>query len=376
MDFKKALVIGAEHCSKVKIGGGPPVIQTMWKERLAEADVSGAGLKKTLARIENLSRAGCGVLRFAVPDTDAAALLGRLSRETAVPLVADIHFDYKIALRCLDFPVSKLRINPGNIGAEERVGEVLKKCADKNVPVRIGVNGGSLNADLRALVNKGKLSGTEALVKAAERELAVFDRFNFDSVVVSIKASSVTRTVLAARLFASGNVLPLHIGVTEAGPLVAGVVRNTAALYNLLCDNIGDTLRISLSDSMENEVIAAREILLAVDDYYKEMNTGNPRGRAGSGVRIISCPRCGRCTFDTHLWTRKWLGRLYSIKKDITVAVMGCPVNGPGEARGADLGITGSKDKVILFKNGKIIASLVPEAAPAAFEAELEKLAA
>jgi (E)-4-hydroxy-3-methylbut-2-enyl-diphosphate synthase len=364
MSFNKQIIVGAQAGkSSVTLGAGfPVVIQTMWKDKLTRNEIEGGGggAKEILYRIENLADMGCKLLRFAVPDLESAEILGKLAALCAMPLVADIHFDYKIALRCLDFPIAKVRINPGNIGAKERVAAVLDKCRDKNVPVRIGVNAGSLDADLRKRVSEGALSKVEALCQSAERELAIFDEFNFYNVAVSIKTSSVSETIAANRLFASRNELPLHIGVTEAGPLVAGVVRNTAALSELLRSNIGDTVRVSLSDTMENEVIAAREILLAVDGR-------TPR----TGVRIVSCPRCGRCSFDTHYWTSKWQNELYKLKKDITVAIMGCAVNGPGEARDADLGITGAGGKVLIFKKGTIIRRIDADAADAAFREEL-----
>jgi (E)-4-hydroxy-3-methylbut-2-enyl-diphosphate synthase len=362
------------------MGAGLPVaVQTMWKEKLARDDVEGGGAKKILERIENLKGLGCSLLRFAVPDIESAQTLGRLAAQTSMPLVADIHFDYRIALRCLDFPVAKIRINPGNIGARDRVERVLQKCADKNVPVRIGVNAGSLGADLKMLVREGKLSKAEALVRSAERELAVFDAAQFYNVVVSMKASSVAETVAANTLFASRHAAPLHIGVTEAGPLVSGVVRNTAALYGLLREDIGDTVRVSLSDTMENEVIAAREILLAVDDFFRtteEAGALSPQRRRPleAGVRIISCPRCGRCCFDTHAFTRTWQNELYKLRKNISVAIMGCPVNGPGEARDADLGITGADKKAVIFKKGEIVRRVDAGDAGDAFWEELAKL--
>jgi (E)-4-hydroxy-3-methylbut-2-enyl-diphosphate synthase len=212
----------------------------------------------------------------------------------------------------------------------------------------------------------------EALVEAAERELAVFSKYHFDDpsngpgVLVSMKASGIADTIKANRLLAERAPVPLHIGVTEAGPLIAGVVRNTAALVALLADGIGDTIRVSLSDTMENEVIAGREILGAVADL-----TGS---QAPGGVRIVSCPRCGRNGFDTHGFTARWLNRLYAMDKNITVAVMGCAVNGPGEARHADLGITGAGDKVLIFRHGQVIRTISAAEADAAFEEELERL--
>jgi (E)-4-hydroxy-3-methylbut-2-enyl-diphosphate synthase len=337
----------------------------MWKDRLAPADLEGKAGEGIIARIGRLKAMGCGLLRFAVPDLEAAEVLGKLASQVSLPLVADIHFDYRIALRCLDFPIAKIRINPGNIGGRSQVEAVLSKAKALGRPIRIGVNAGSLPQDLRDAVDRGAMGRESALVEAAARELAIFREFDFRDCLVSMKASGIADTIKANRLFAESGTVPLHVGVTEAGPLVAGVIRNAAALLALLGEGIGDTIRVSLSDSMENEVIAGREILGAVADM---------QGKEHPGVRIVSCPRCGRNSFDTHGFTEKWLSRLYSMKKDLTVAVMGCVVNGPGEARHADLGITGAGDKVLLFRHGEIIRTLNVEDADAAFLAELEKI--
>ena len=352
----RAVRAGGFHgVNKVIIGGDAPVaIQTMWKEPLTPDCLEGERGRQTLARIEGISALGCGLLRFAVPDAESAETLGRLASMCAMPLVADIHFDYRLALRVLDFPVAKVRINPGNIGGADRARRVLAKARDRGVPVRIGVNGGSLPRDLRDELAAGSIRREEALVIAAGRELAVFDEAGFEDVIVSMKSSSASGTAAAARAFSARHSEPLHIGVTEAGPLIGGVVRNTAALYSLLCDGIGDTVRVSLSDTMENEVIAAREILLAVRESRLEAGLDAGRFSAPEGVRIVSCPRCGRCAFDTHAFTERWLSRLYGLRQNITVAVMGCPVNGPEEARAADIGITGAGGKVLIFKHGVI----------------------
>jgi (E)-4-hydroxy-3-methylbut-2-enyl-diphosphate synthase len=362
---------GFDHVGAVYIGGGrSPLIQTMWKDRLSAGDLKGPGGEVILARISRLGDMGCGLLRFAVPDLEAAETLGELASRISLPLVADIHFDHRIALRCLDFPIAKIRVNPGNIGGRDRVEAVLRKAADRGRPLRIGVNAGSLPQDLRRDLELGKIGRPGALVEAAARELSICEDFGFFDCLVSIKASGIADTIQANRLFVErgyslgGEAVPLHVGLTEAGPLVAGLVRSTAALLELLAAGIGDTVRVSLSDSMENEVIAAREILGLIPGL---------RG-AGPGIRIVSCPRCGRNSFDTHGFTARWLSRLYSLPKKATVAVMGCVVNGPGEAREADLGITGAGDKVLLFRHGAVIRTVRAEEADAAFLEELEKL--
>jgi (E)-4-hydroxy-3-methylbut-2-enyl-diphosphate synthase len=359
---------GFDHVDSVLVGGDYPVsIQTMWKDRLLASDLGGDAGVERVKRIEKLQALGCSILRFAVPDLAAADVLGELARRVSMPLVADIHFDHEIALRCLDYPIAKIRINPGNIGSREKVAAVVTKAADKGVPIRIGVNAGSLPQDLRKGIDEGRISRAEALVQAAERELAVFDELGFPDVLVSMKASSIADTLESNRLFASRNDVPLHLGVTEAGPLIPGIVRNAVALHALLAEEIGDTIRVSLSDTMESEVLAGREILGAVAD-----STG--QSQAGRGIVIVSCPRCGRNGFDTHEFTERWRDRLYSLKKDATIAIMGCAVNGPGEARHADLGITGAGDKIVIFRHGLLVRTVAPSEADAAFEEELAKL--
>jgi (E)-4-hydroxy-3-methylbut-2-enyl-diphosphate synthase len=336
---------------------------------------------------------GCGLLRFAVPDMEAAEILGQLSSVVSLPRVADIHFDYKIALRCLDFPIAKLRINPGNLGPIEapntrkRIAAVLSKAAAHSCPIRIGVNAGSLPQDLRRRVDEG-LDSAEALVLAAERELAICRDYDFKDVLVSMKASGIADTIKANRILAGRSDVPLHVGVTEAGPLIPGTVRNTAALMVLLAEGIGDTIRVSLSDTPEKEVIAGREILMAAAELSgKEQRAKSKAQRAksnkeksgdhaeqGRGVRIVSCPRCGRNSFDSIAFAEAWQTRLYALDKDITVAIMGCAVNGPEEARHADLGITGTGNKVLIFRKGKLVRTIDSREAEAAFQQELERI--
>lgn len=358
---------GFSHVEAVQIGGSLPiVIQTMWKDRLSFADEPAA-----VKRIEILSSMGCRLLRFAVPDIKAAEVLGALAQMVSMPLVADIHFDYKIALRCLDFPIAKIRINPGNIGGREKVSRVLEKAAKNNIPIRIGVNAGSLPKDIQEQLKQGKKTH-EAMVMAAEREMAIFKEFDFKNYMISMKASGIADTIEANRILADRTDAPIHIGVTEAGNLIAGVAANTAAILPLLAEGIGDTIRVSLSDTMENEIVAGREILRAASQLAApELAVER---LSCKGVKIVSCPRCGRFSFDTHQFAERWKHKLYVMNKDITVAIMGCEVNGPTEAKNADLGITGAGNKVLLFKNGKIIRTLIAAEADAAFEEELNKL--
>jgi (E)-4-hydroxy-3-methylbut-2-enyl-diphosphate synthase len=311
---------------------------------------------------------GCGILRFAVPDMISAEVLGQLTQMISIPLVADIHFDYKIALRCMDYPIAKIRINPGNIGGKDKINAVLEKAAVNNIPIRIGVNAGSLPQDIRQRVEEG-LGTAEALVQSAEREIAFFKEFGFTNYLVSMKASGIADTIEANRILAQRTDAPLHLGVTEAGPLVAGIASSTAALVPLLTKGIGDTIRVSLSDTVENEVIAGKEIIRAAS----ELAAGNVKLKLG-GIKIVSCPRCGRYGFDTHGFTNRWMPKFYALNKYITVAVMGCEVNGPQEAKHADLGITGAGDKVLIFKYGKVIKSITAAEADKIFEEELQKI--
>ncbi len=367
-EFKKprAIAIGGKgETKRLVIGGSEPIsIQTMWK-----ASLLGADLPAIARELSVLSSLGCDIVRFAVPDMESADALLALAEMTDVPLVADIHFDHKLALRCMDGNISKIRINPGNIGGKDRVRAVVEKARATGTPIRVGVNSGSLPSDLRDRVEKARETGysldtarAEALAEAAFREVALLDELNFDQVIVSMKASSVAETILANETFARSLDVPLHVGVTEAGPIIGGVVKSTLAFHSLLTRGIGSTVRVSLSDTVENEVIAAREIL-------------SECGLRAGGVRIVSCPRCGRNGFDVHGFVARWQTELLSLQKNITVAVMGCVVNGPGEGKHADIGITGVGDEVIIFKRGKTVRTVSVksgiEAADRAFREEL-----
>ena len=353
------------HIKSVFVGGDHPIaVQTMWKERL-----SSSALDDIVKKIEELDTLGCKLLRFAVPDIQTADIFGALCEMPSMPLAADIHFDYKIALRCMDFPVSKIRINPGNIGVEDKVRAVLEKAADRNIPIRIGVNSGSLPHDLQKRVFSGEIKPAEAIVEAARREISIFNKYGFNDFLVSMKTALIADNIEANRLFSQMTDAPFHIGVTEAGPMAAGVARNTAAILTLLNEGIGDTIRVSLSDSMESEIIAAREILAAA----YQLSPDNKRLK-GKGVNIISCPRCGRYGFDTCGFLDRWKEKLYAMDADITVAFMGCEVNGPVEAKHAAIGITGAGDKVLIFKHGKIFKTITSDQADKIFSEELANL--
>ena len=353
---------GYGNVDRISIGGDNPVtIQTMWKESIIDVKYNPEHLESIRNKLAELKLLGCDIVRFAVPDMESAESFIEICKSTSMPLVADIHFDYKLALKCLEGPVAAIRINPGNIGSRERVEAVINACRDKGAAIRIGVNTGSLPKDLAKMVEDGKISRAVALSETAARESAVFDELNFEQFVVSMKASSVQETIESNEDFASKYDIPLHVGVTEAGPLITGVVKSTLAFSHLLKEGIGSTIRVSLSSSPENEVVTGLEILREC-------------GKRSGGIQLVSCPRCGRLGFDVHGFMDKWQNKLLAMKKNITVAVMGCVVNGPGEGKHADLGIAGAGGKVIIFKKGKIIHTIDEKDADTIFEKELESL--
>ena len=363
--FKKPYVItigGKGKTKKICLGGDNPIaIQTMWKEPIVGIRKNSQEYTDLLKKIEQVQMLGCDILRFAVPDMESAEVLKNIAEDVSIPLVADIHFDYKLALSCLDGNIAKIRINPGNIGSFERTKAVVDKARDKGTAIRVGINTGSLPKDLENLVIEGKITRAEGLVKAAEREMEDFDKLNFKDFVVSMKASSVAETIESNEKFAEKYNVPLHIGVTEAGPIIGGVVKSTLAFSHLLKEGVGSTIRVSLSSESENEVITAKEILRECGMY-------------SGGVKIVSCPRCGRNGFDVHSFINRWQNELQSLNKDITVAVMGCVVNGPGEGKNADIGITGAGNSVIIFKHGVTVRTVTPEQADSAFREELNSL--
>ena len=360
MNTRVVTIGGHDGIRKILVGGNNPVtVQTMWKDGITDVCENPAKLADIIKKLAVLKSLGCDIVRFAVPDMESAAGLNLIAERTSMPLVADIHFDYRLALECLKGAVSVIRINPGNIGSEARVKAVIDGCSKKNVAIRIGVNTGSLPNDLDDAVSSGSMSRALALSEAAQREVEVFDRLGFKNVVVSMKSSDVQETIEANRAFAAASDIPLHIGVTEAGPLITGIVKSTLAFSTLLKEGIGSTIRVSLSSTPENEVIAGREIL-------------HECGLRQGGVTIVSCPRCGRIGFDVHGFVSRWQEELYAMNKNITVAVMGCVVNGPGEGKHADLGIAGGGNKVIIFKKGKIVRTVDAKDADNEFRKELE----
>lgn len=320
----------------VPIGGGADVvIQSMLNTKTT--DVEGS-----LAQIRSLAAAGCQVARLAVPNMEAARGFAEICKESVLPLVADIHFDYRLAIAAAEGGASKIRINPGNIGGEDRVKAVVDVCKDKHIPIRIGVNGGSLEKEL---LEKYGHPTAQALVESAFGHLELLEKYGFYDTCVSMKSSHVPTMVAAARLFRSKCDYPLHIGVTETGPVRQGLIKSAMGIGALLLDGIGDTLRVSLTDDPVEEVYAAKDILKAA-------------GLRRDGVDIISCPTCGRTRIDLIGLVNQVDAALKDCQKPITVAVMGCVVNGPGEAREADIGIAGGDGWGMIFEKGLQVAKL------------------
>ncbi len=336
----------------VLIGGDAPVvIQSMLNTKTT--DIAGS-----LAQIKKLQAAGCQIVRLAVPNMEAANAFGEICRESPLPLVADIHFDYKLAIAAAEGGAAKIRINPGNIGGEDRVKAVVDVCKEKNIPIRIGVNGGSLD---KRLLDKYGHPTAEALVESAFEHLALLENNDFYNTCVSMKSSSVPTMVAAARMFRSRCDYPIHIGVTETGPVHMGMVKSAMGIGALLLDGIGDTIRVSLTDDPVEEIYAAKNILKAA-------------GLRKEGVNIISCPTCGRTQIDLIGLVNQVDEALKDCEKAITVAVMGCVVNGPGEAKEADIGIAGGDGCGLLFAKGEMIERLPYEKLLPALLKRIEEL--
>ncbi len=323
----------------VPIGGGAPVtIQSMTNTRTDDVEA-------TLHQIRTLAAAGCEIIRVAVPDMAAAKAVGKIKEGSPIPVVVDIHFDYKLALEAIAAGADKVRINPGNIGGADHVKAVAQACARRGVPIRIGVNGGSLEKPLLA-----KYGGVcpEAMVESAFGHIRLLNQFDFDDICVSLKSSSVPMTMKAYQLMSQASDYPLHIGVTEAGTVRMGTLKSAVGIGGLLALGIGDTMRVSLSADPVEEVYAAKEILKAA-------------GVRKEGAELVSCPTCGRTRIDLIALANEVEERLKTVDKPITVAVMGCVVNGPGEASAADCGIAGGVGEGLLFKQGQIVKKVPQE---------------
>lgn len=324
---------------KVKIGGDAPIsVQSMTNTRTDDAAA-------TLRQIGELAAAGCEIIRCAVPDMAAAEGLKRIVSESPIPVIADIHFDYKLALAAIDAGVDGLRLNPGNIGGNDRVAAVVDAAKKRNIPIRIGVNAGSLPKDL---LEKYGHPTAEALVEAAWRHIHILEEMDYRNIKVSLKAHDVPLTVAAYRLLASQCDYPLHVGITEAGTINSGIIKSAVGIGTLLAEGIGDTIRVSLTGDPAREVKVAYDILKSL-------------GLREYGPTLISCPTCGRTKINLEKLALEVERRLEKISEPITVAVMGCVVNGPGEAREADVGIAGGINEGLIFKKG-VVLKKVPEA--------------
>ncbi|CAM2937173.1 flavodoxin-dependent (E)-4-hydroxy-3-methylbut-2-enyl-diphosphate synthase [Hathewaya histolytica] len=317
----------------IKIGGNNKVaVQSM-------TNTDTRDVLKTVNQIKELESVKCDIVRCAIPDKIAAEAIKDIVKSVNIPVVADIHFDYRLALKVIENGVSAVRINPGNIGSEERIREVIMAAKDRNIPIRIGVNSGSLEKEL---LQKYGSPTAEALVESALRNVEILQKYNFDNIVISIKSSDVFKTIQGYRLLSKQVDYPLHLGVTEAGTIFSGTIKSSIGMGTLLADGIGDTLRISLTGDVKEEVKVGREILKSL-------------GYIEDGIKFVSCPTCGRTQINLIKIAEEAEKRLAGINKNIKVAVMGCAVNGPGEARDADIGIAGGNGEGLIFKKGIII---------------------
>lgn len=321
----------------VKIGGDAPItVQSM-------CNTDTRDIAKTVAQIKELQDAGCEIIRLAVLNKDAAAAIKDIKKQVEIPVIADIHFDYRLAIQCIENGIDALRLNPGNIGKAENVKKVVDLAKTNNIPIRIGINAGSLEKNIAALA----MPLHEKMVMSAMEHIKILEDNNFDQIKISLKSSSVLTTIEAYRMMAQKVDYPLHLGVTESGTLKGGLVKSSVGLGTLLAEGIGDTIRVSLTENPVEEVHAGYAILKSLDLRQK-------------GINFVSCPTCGRCQIDLIGLAKKVEDALKNIDKPLTIAVMGCPVNGPGEAKHADYGVAGAIKEGYIFKKGEIL-KRVPE---------------
>lgn len=317
----------------VSLGGDANVVlQSMTNTDTRDAE-------KTIKQINELADAGCEIIRCAVPDMEAAKAIKQITKESKIPVVADIHFDYKLALECIKNGISAIRLNPGNIGSEERIKAVVDAAKANKIPIRIGVNSGSLEKEI---LEKYGSPVPEALVESAMNHVKILEKYDFYDIVISIKSSDVMKMIEAYRLISKQTDYPLHLGVTEAGTAFRGTIKSSIGIGTLLAEGIGDTIRVSLTDNPLEEIKVGNEILKTF-------------GYKTDGIKFISCPTCGRTQIDLIGIAKEVEKRLEGCKKNITVAVMGCVVNGPGEAKEADIGIAGGNGVGLIFKKGQIL---------------------
>ena len=336
----------------VAVGGNSSIsIQSMTNTKTSN-------LKKTVRQIHNLEKSGCELIRIAVPDLKSAKKIPEIKNGISIPLIADIHFDYRLALEAIENGIDGLRLNPGNIGSKERVEKVVKKAKKANIPIRVGVNSGSIE---KKLIDKYGQPTAEAMVESALNQIKILEDNNFEEIVISLKSTDIWMTIKAYKLMAKKRDYPFHIGVTEAGTPKKGVVKSAVGIGSLLTSGLGDTLRVSLTADPIKEVETSWYILESLDLRQR-------------GIKIISCPTCGRTNIDLTGLVEKVEKKLEGIKLPITVAVMGCEVNGPGEAKEADIGIAGGKKQGIIFKKGKKVKTVKEEKLLDVFMEEIDKM--
>ncbi|HZK57230.1 MAG TPA: flavodoxin-dependent (E)-4-hydroxy-3-methylbut-2-enyl-diphosphate synthase [Clostridia bacterium] len=339
-------------CGDVYIGGDNPITVQSMTTMSPEDSVS------TIKEIERLENIGCDIVRIAIPNIEAAKSINKIKQRVKIPIVADIHFDYKLALQSIKEGVDGLRLNPGNIGEVTRVREVVKAAKERNIPIRIGVNAGSLE---KSILDRYGHPTAEGMVESALRHVAILEDLDFRNIVISLKASDVKLTVDAYKLMAKKVDYPFHLGITEAGTVWAGTIKSSAGIGALLLMGIGDTIRVSLTGDPAEEIKVGKQLLRSLGIIQNE-------------ITIISCPTCGRCNIDLIRIANQVEERLGKLKKPIKIAIMGCAVNGPGEARDADIGIAGGIGSALLFKKGQIIKKIREEEILEVLEEEIEKM--
>ncbi len=349
MERKKTRVVSV---AGLNIGGdNPVVIQSMCNTRTEDVEA-------TVSQILKLEEAGCELIRVTVPTEEAAHALSEIKSRIHIPLVADIHFDYRLAILAIENGADKIRINPGNIGSEDRVKAVVEKAKEYNVPIRVGVNSGSLEREL--LMKYGGVTA-EAIVESAMNKVKMLEKYDFNDIVISIKSSDVLMTIKSYELISEMTDYPLHVGVTESGSVTTGNIKSAIGIGTLLYEGIGDTIRVSLTDDPVEEIYSAKTILKAL-------------GLRNAGVEVVSCPTCGRTAIDLFSLAKKVEDYTRNFEQNIKVAVMGCVVNGPGEGRNADLGICGGKGEGLIIKKGEVIAKVPEEELFERFKEEFSKL--
>ena len=349
MERKKTRVVSV---AGLNIGGdNPVVIQSMCNTRTEDVEA-------TVSQILKLEEAGCELIRVTVPTEEAARALSEIKSRIHIPLVADIHFDYRLAILAIENGADKIRINPGNIGSEDRVKAVVEKAKEYNVPIRVGVNSGSLEREL--LMKYGGVTA-EAIVESAMNKVKMLEKYDFNDIVISIKSSDVLMTIKSYELISEMTDYPLHVGVTESGSVTTGNIKSAIGIGTLLYEGIGDTIRVSLTDDPVEEIYSAKTILKAL-------------GLRNAGVEVVSCPTCGRTAIDLFSLAKKMEDYTRNFEQNIKVAVMGCVVNGPGEGRNADLGICGGKGEGLIIKKGEVIAKVPEEELFERFKEEFSKL--